>query len=261
MDTPDEPPPLPSSPPPILPQPSARQQILVRRGTQQFGPYSIEAAKEYLTAGQLTYSDTATFNGANDWQPLAWVLGLAAPPPPVPIAWYKRTGWQVFLLVFFPYVQVPLMWILKLYSARTRVIVTIAACVWLLLSFAVSSTVPDPPASPSMHRTANDTQGDQADAVEVDHSWKKLDRGLFGRPKFTKAEWRASFPSNKRAINGNPFVQKSDLLRVMGDPDRTQTIGDEFYQYWNCTDGIIQVVSSAVLYNSMDGVYVQINDY
>lgn len=47
--------------------------------------------------------------------------------------WFKATWLQALLLFCMPYVQVPLMWMLKLFTHRTRIRLTIAGASWLLL--------------------------------------------------------------------------------------------------------------------------------
>ena len=58
--------------------------IYINRNGQEFGPYSIEEARRYLTAGQIVMSDTAKCEGAEGWLPVTTVLGIA-PPPPMPV--------------------------------------------------------------------------------------------------------------------------------------------------------------------------------
>lgn len=57
-------------------------QILVRRGDVEYGPYSVEVAQKYLSAGQLLGQDIAWTEGMNDWSNLEDVLTkLHAAPP------------------------------------------------------------------------------------------------------------------------------------------------------------------------------------
>ena len=109
----------------------------------------MEQINAELAAGTLKTSDLAWIEGWKAWQPLSAVPGVRAPmqPPPLPrdlptppalsvdgrkkTSWYKA-GWFHFLLfIFFPYLQLPLMWALKAFSHKTRVIVTIVGVVWL----------------------------------------------------------------------------------------------------------------------------------
>ena len=68
-------------------------------------------------------------------------------PPPVPSdgtkpskpAWYRRLWFHIVLIIILPYVQVPTMWILKAFSLRTRIIMTVIGC-WS----ALMQIFPDP---------------------------------------------------------------------------------------------------------------------
>ena len=81
---------------------AASMQIYIHREGQQFGPYSVEEAKEHLAAGSLRAADMAWHEGMADWMPLAQLEGMApaaAPTVPKPVqmtqpSWIppKRTG-------------------------------------------------------------------------------------------------------------------------------------------------------------------------
>lgn len=59
--------------------------IHIKRNAEVFGPYSVEEAREYLSAGRLSLSDFAQLPGTTEWIPLASVPGIkSAPPPPPP---------------------------------------------------------------------------------------------------------------------------------------------------------------------------------
>jgi TPR repeat protein len=74
----------------------------------------------------------------------------------------------------------------------------------------------------------------------------------------TKAEWRSHVPP---LINGYQFLcNKGQVFAAVGDPVRTQTVGDDLYLYWKCRDGQIQVVCSQVRYG-FGIIEGQINDY
>ena len=69
-------------------------QIYVLRAGQQTGPYTPEQIRYELTAGSLRSSDLAWYEGASNWLPLFTVLGLSAPPPPLPAAFYPPASPQ-----------------------------------------------------------------------------------------------------------------------------------------------------------------------
>jgi hypothetical protein len=52
-------------------------QIYIHRAGQQFGPYSVEQARDYVGTGNLLADDLAWHEGAANWAPLARVLEAA----------------------------------------------------------------------------------------------------------------------------------------------------------------------------------------
>ena len=68
-----------------------------------------------------------------------------------------------------------------------------------------------------------------------------------GRNKLSKAEFRKKLKEYKNAAGYEnifqPGVQPNinDFYKSVGKPDRTQTLGEKGYWYWNCTDGMIQM--------------------
>lgn len=80
--------------------------------------------------------------------------------------------------------------------------------------------------------------------------------------KPTKAEWRAKLvkqygqPAQLNVVNN---WQATEFKRLMGEPDHTQTIGDQVMWYYECADGTIQLsMTGNVGSNIMQG---EINDY
>ena len=55
--------------------------IRVNRNGQEFGPYTSEEARAYLSSGNLFVGDMATPENTVAWQPLGQLLGIAPPPP------------------------------------------------------------------------------------------------------------------------------------------------------------------------------------
>lgn len=54
----------------------------VRRGEQEFGPYSLSDLQDYVQSGNVATTDLAISEGMTDWMPVSQVLGTI----PVPIA-------------------------------------------------------------------------------------------------------------------------------------------------------------------------------
>ncbi len=59
-------------------------QLYIHRDGQQYGPYSLEEARDYLASGSLAPDDLAWHDGAADWIPLGSVTELAPAPQPEP---------------------------------------------------------------------------------------------------------------------------------------------------------------------------------
>jgi len=57
---------------------------LVRRGEQQFGPYTLAELQEYVQSGRVLPNDMAKSEGLADWVPVSEILGNI--PAPVPVA-------------------------------------------------------------------------------------------------------------------------------------------------------------------------------
>jgi len=86
-------------------------QYFVRRGEQQFGPYSLSEMQEYAQAGRILPGDLTKSEGMTDWVPVSQILGnipapvvapvsVAAPAvEPVPLP--PNLHWALLLLIFF----------------------------------------------------------------------------------------------------------------------------------------------------------------
>lgn len=63
----------------------------------------------------------------------------------------------------------------------------------------------------------------------------------------TKEEWKAqaikALPDMLGSISsGNISCKSSDFYRMMGKPERSQSIGENTYLYYRCSDGVLQLV-------------------
>jgi GYF domain 2 len=61
-------------------------EYLVRRGEQQFGPYTLAELQEYAQSGRILQSDVAKSDGLNDWVPVSQILGNIPAPVAAPVA-------------------------------------------------------------------------------------------------------------------------------------------------------------------------------
>jgi GYF domain 2 len=84
-------------------------EYLVRRGEEQFGPYSLTELQEYVQAGRVLPGDMAKSEGMVDWVPVSQILGnipipVAAPavsvaPPQNLVALPPNLHWAVLLVL------------------------------------------------------------------------------------------------------------------------------------------------------------------
>jgi hypothetical protein len=83
----------------------------VRRGEEQFGPYTLAELQEYVQSGRVLLSDLAKSEGLTDWIPVSQVLGnipapataavtaAASPEPLVPLP--PNLHWAIVLILGF----------------------------------------------------------------------------------------------------------------------------------------------------------------
>lgn len=69
----------PTPPPPSAPQLSAQSRVLIRRNGNEFGPYPVEVARQYLQTGNIHSTDEAKPDGASEWYPVTTILGSNPP--------------------------------------------------------------------------------------------------------------------------------------------------------------------------------------
>lgn len=80
----------------------------------------------------------------------------------------------------------------------------------------------------------------------------------------TKQEWKAKLGQSNglfRQTGSKLVMQKAQFIQLMGQPDKTQTIGDSTYLYYDCSDGTIQVDVNTSAYNMAGLVSGDVNDY
>src|SRR5947199_212205 len=61
-------------------------EYFVRRGEQQFGPYTLAEMQEYAQAGRILPTDEAKSEGLTDWVPVSQILGNIPAPVAAPVA-------------------------------------------------------------------------------------------------------------------------------------------------------------------------------
>lgn len=87
---------------------------MIQRGTDQFGPYTLEQVQTFLADGSLAENDLAWYEGLSEWQPISSLFEIERishpttplpPPPPSQSAGKPRKGrskaekvfWTIFL--------------------------------------------------------------------------------------------------------------------------------------------------------------------
>jgi hypothetical protein len=83
---------------------------LVRRGEQQFGPYTLAEMQEYAQSGRILPADLAKSDGMTDWIQVSQILGnipapVAAPvsvtaPPVEPVPLPPNIHWLLLMVVY-----------------------------------------------------------------------------------------------------------------------------------------------------------------
>jgi hypothetical protein len=81
----------------------------------------------------------------------------------------------------------------------------------------------------------------------------------------TKAEWWTKLEENKLKEPGQRLVMgvsTQDFFKVVGEPDRTQVMGEELMWYYDCKDGQIQMVQKEWLYRREHKIFTDmVNEY
>jgi len=78
----------------------------------------------------------------------------------------------------------------------------------------------------------------------------------------TKVQWKDKMARNFRWYPGTPVIGAANQFQqVMGKPDRTQTVGDEAYWYYQCSDGTIQLVMNVLNLQVAGFLQADVNDF
>lgn len=84
-------------------------EYLVKRGEEQFGPYSLTELQEYVQSGRVLPGDLAKSEGMADWVPVSQILGnipipvaaapVAAAPPQNLVSLPPNLHWAILLVL------------------------------------------------------------------------------------------------------------------------------------------------------------------
>jgi hypothetical protein len=118
--------------------------ITIARGSEQFGPYTLEEVQGYLTSGHLAYSDLYWTEGMSEWRPLSEYFQVALPvAAPVPAAVSAR----------ITYTKDP--------ASLTRFVIIM---LWVSLGFEVISVLSDMAQMSLLNRPFTQDEGTANDA-------------------------------------------------------------------------------------------------
>lgn len=118
--------------------------ITIARGSEQFGPYTLEEVQGYLASGHLAYSDLYWTEGMSEWRPLSEYFQVAAPlAAPVPADISPR----------ITYTKDP--------TSLTRFVIIM---LWVSLGFEVLSILSDMAQMSLLNRPFNQDEGTANDA-------------------------------------------------------------------------------------------------
>ena len=156
----------------------------------QEGPFDEQAIAATVAAGTIAGDTFVWRDGMPEWLPLnktdlARLLPQRPAPPPLPTTppplsesspaqrkpWFKRTWVHVLLLIFLPFVQVPLMWVLKVFSLRTRIILSVVGFILTIARFAPHS--PDSTATSDSSHSSSSAPAERAQTQET-ISWSEI---------------------------------------------------------------------------------------
>ena len=161
------------------------------KDSTQEGPFDEQAIAATVAEGTIAGDTLVWRDGMSEWLPLhqtdlARLLPQRTTPPPLPVSppplsqsppaagrlpWFKRTWVHVLLFIFFPYVQVPLMWVLKVFSLRTRIILSVVGF-FLTIGYFAS----DSPHSTASSESSNSSPSAPAERAprEETISWSEI---------------------------------------------------------------------------------------
>jgi hypothetical protein len=79
----------------------------------------------------------------------------------------------------------------------------------------------------------------------------------------TKEEWKAKLSQNNQtfAVSGIVQMKKDDFVKLMGSPNKTETIESKVYWYYDCKDGTIQLEADAGALQYQGMLIGHANDY
>lgn len=163
---------------------------------------------------------------------------------PAPVAWYKRMWVHALLLVFIPYVQMPLMWWLGLFSLRTRIAATVFGC-WLMVAFLIHDGTDRKPSADGHAQPSSTSAMQVPDRQEAEEaiSWQQINRiysldsnstdlqkkQAWKRFKGKRVSWQGSVSEVSDGFGGltlqvkmNPDTLTSDVLVSLRKSERAK---------------------------------------
>jgi TPR repeat protein len=79
----------------------------------------------------------------------------------------------------------------------------------------------------------------------------------------TKDQWRAEVGKVQPlfAATGVLKMARNDFESLCGVPDKTETVGNDVYWYYSCSDGVLQLIMDKNVLNSGTIIITRVNDY
>ena len=102
-----------------------------------------------------------------------------------------------------------------------------------------------------------------SDAALPSRTANEFNRALPRLSLMTRDEWKGKLKANFPDVVGSNYIQGIPVDKFkarMGAPQQTKTLGDETSWYYNCSDGVIQIVMDAAVLDQYKVVLANIND-
>lgn len=142
------------------------------------------------------------------------------PTPKVHQSWIRGLGMKIvmgILFVFLPFIQVPIIWMIKIYSLRTRIILSIAGSIYTILLFWLGSQQDVPQEISQNTQTQSQTTAAVVQTNSIPNNNQPKTQtfrvGFFG-PKVTVLDGVASvnfeFAYTSEILGGDPRTVPND---------------------------------------------------
>lgn len=145
--------------------------------------------------------------------------------------------------------------------------IVIALVIGIAIGYGVRVTQNQAPTPPSSAQATAQLPASPAPYTpEAAVAEKQVARAPAARPRrISREEWWAKLEENDLKFPGNRSVldvKTEDFIRIMGKPVKTQSVGENMYWYYNCSDGQIQMVIKGWILESYGKIMAEtINEF